>query len=137
MKNVITIYTDGASRGNPGPAAAAFIFLDGKDKLYENGSFLGTTTNNAAEYQAILSALKEVQQFTNNSIQLYSDSQLVIRQLNNVYNVKSKRLLPYYKKIQKVKEDFKQVSFRHVSRTNKYIKKCDALANEILDQHSH
>lgn len=137
MKDIITIYTDGASRGNPGPAAAAFIFLHGKDKLYESASYLGNTTNNAAEYQAILSALKEVQKFTNNSIQLYSDSQLVIRQLNNVYSVKSKRLRPYYKKIQKIKEQFNHVSFHHVNRTNKYIKKCDALANEILDENSH
>lgn len=137
MKDIITIYTDGASRGNPGPAAAAFIFLYEKDLLYENALYLGTTTNNAAEYQAIFNALKEVQQFTKNSIKLYSDSQLIVRQLNSVYKVKSKRLYPFYKEIQKIKDQFNNISFNHVNRTNKYIKKCDSLANDILDKHSH
>lgn len=136
MKEKIEIYTDGASRGNPGPAAAAFIFLHKGDILYKNALYLREATNNAAEYQAILNALKEAQKFTKGSIKLYSDSQLIVRQLNDVYRIKSKRLRPYYTKIQKVIKKFNQITFEHVTRTNKNIQKCDALANEILDKYN-
>jgi ribonuclease HI len=134
MTNKLKIYTDGASRGNPGPAAAAYIFLHGKEIIYKNSLYLGTETNNSAEYQAILNALGEAHKFSEGEITLYSDSQLIIRQLNGVYKVKSKNLYPYFNKIQNIKKKYKQVIFKHVNRTNKYIQKCDALANEMLDK---
>lgn len=135
--NTINIYTDGASRGNPGPAAAAFIFLHENKIIYQKSFYLGNTTNNSAEYQAIFNALKDAQKFTHDIIKLHSDSQLIIRQLNNVYRVKSKRLLPYYKKIQKLIKNFSNISFVHVPRTDKYIQKCDRLANQALNEQGH
>ncbi len=135
MTNSFRIYTDGASRGNPGPAAAAYIFLHKGDIIYSNSLYLGKETNNSAEYQAILNALLDARKFTDNTISLFSDSQLIVRQLNGVYKVKSKNLSPYFIKIKTLKKNFKSISFTHVNRTNQYIRKCDALANQTLDTH--
>jgi ribonuclease HI len=129
----ILIYTDGAARGNPGPAAAAYIIIKGNKIIKSNSAYLGKTTNNSAEYTAIINALKAVKKYSDEKVILHSDSQLVIRQLNGVYQVRKKHLLEYFKKIQELKTHFKSIEFLHVKRSHHYIQKADDLCNKMLD----
>ncbi len=129
-----TIYTDGAARGNPGPAAAAFLVLENGKIVHKHSSFLGTQTNNQAEYQAIISALKNTKQFTKKHIQIYSDSELIVKQLNGEFQVKSPRLRGLYQEVITRIRDYSSVEFFHVPRTNPWIKKVDKLCNEELDR---
>jgi len=134
QKRMLEIYTDGASRGNPGPAAFAFIFKDKKGNEFYNGSgYLGETTNNSAEYTAILNALRAAEKFTSGQIKLFSDSQLVVRQLNKEYRVNKSHLLEFREKIYDQSQNFKKVEFFHVNRSHPMIQKCDALCNKRLD----
>ncbi|MGV9199227.1 MAG: ribonuclease HI family protein [Promethearchaeia archaeon] len=134
MTNILKIYTDGAARGNPGPAAAAFVLVK-NDKIIEKGSqYIGKTTNNAAEYKALILALKIVAERSEKVIKAFSDSQLMVRQLTNIYKVRKKHLQEYHKKVRSLQQHFKKVSFKYVSRDNQYIEECDRLCNERLDQ---
>lgn len=96
MAGHINIFTDGGSRGNPGPAAAAYLIFDSDQKLLERGGqFLGVKTNNEAEYQGILLALQALSKFAlspQTAITFYSDSQLIVNQLKGVYKIKEPRL---------------------------------------------
>ncbi|MHA1156875.1 MAG: ribonuclease HI family protein, partial [Candidatus Heimdallarchaeota archaeon] len=78
--DVLKIYVDGASRGNPGPAASAFLFIHNDSVIHEEYEFIGTATNNTAEYQAIINALKVAEKFSRGHIQVYSDSNLAVQQ---------------------------------------------------------
>ncbi|MHA2108867.1 MAG: ribonuclease HI family protein, partial [Candidatus Hodarchaeales archaeon] len=94
-----SIFTDGAARGNPGPAAAAFLFVKNDRIVHQQNYFLGNQTNNQAEYQAIIKALEIAKEYTNESIILASDSELVIKQLNGEYKVKNPHLRILYRKV--------------------------------------
>ncbi|MFO8020411.1 MAG: ribonuclease HI family protein [Promethearchaeia archaeon] len=134
MNKVLEIYTDGAARGNPGPAAIAFIFVK-NNQIVENGSqYVGSATNNAAEYKALILALQVAAKRTEEEIKVFSDSQLMIRQLTNVYEVRKQHLQEYHKKIQSLQQHFEKVHFAHVTRDHQYIQECDRLCNERLDQ---
>ena len=135
IKNYIEIYTDGASRGNPGPAAFAFILKDEEGKILHKGyGYIGKKTNNSAEYTAIINALKAAKKFTDTEIKLFSDSQLVIRQINQEYKVNKLHLRNYRDQIYDLIKGFKKVSFHHVDRNDRDIQKCDALCNQVLDE---
>ncbi len=99
--NILKIYTDGASRNNPGPAACAFIFLKNGDEppIKEYVEYLGDTTNNVAEYTAIIRALESATEYTRWTVVVYSDSKLVISHINGIYRVKKKHLRELLKKI--------------------------------------
>ena len=127
------VYTDGASRGNPGPAAAAFVFLQNYKIVFKQSFFLGTTTNNQAEYQAIIKALIKVQDFIKTNIVFFSDSELVIKQLNGEYRVTKPHLQVLKEETMKLVREYTNVRFKHVSRQNKWIKYVDKLCNLILD----
>ena len=92
----LKIYVDGASRGNPGPAASAFVFVLNDKIIYEGCDFIGTATNNTAEYQAIINALKAAEGFSRGHIQEYSDSDLAIRQINKKWKINYSHLSKYY-----------------------------------------
>lgn len=130
----LDIYTDGASRGNPGPAAWAFIIVDKTELIHKNSGFLGKSTNNTAEYNAILMALQEAQNWTKGLVKLYSDSQLVIRQLNGEYRVNKAHLLELFNKVQALCNQFEKVEFYHVGRDNRYVQICDSLCNKCLNE---
>jgi hypothetical protein len=85
LPETLEIYTDGASRGNPGPAAYAFIFVRHGAVMFEESSFIGTATNNTAEYSAIVAAVRRAKESANTSVVVYSDSELVVRQINGQY----------------------------------------------------
>jgi ribonuclease HI len=129
-----SIFTDGAARGNPGLAAAAFLLVREGVLIHSDSSFLGTRTNNQAEYQAIIIALENAKKFTKGSISIYSDSELVIKQLNGEYQVKNPQLKILHKEVMKKTRYFSSIKFVHLPRTNPWIKKADKLCNEILSQ---
>lgn len=132
----MVIFTDGGSRGNPGPAAAG-VYFETIGKKY--GEFLGNITNNIAEYRAIIFALKKVKQLigkrnsSNAEIEIKSDSQLIVSQLNGEFKLKEKELFRYFVDVWNLKQDYKEVSFSYIPREKNKI--ADALVNEALDKH--
>jgi len=133
----IKIFTDGGSRGNPGPAAAAFVVYEGDLKIKEGKKYLGVNTNNFAEYQALLMAFNELSSlFDRNekekcSFEFYLDSQLVVNQLKGLYKIKSTSLRPLAIKIKKMEREYEMLKFIHVKR--ELNKEADALVNNVLD----
>ncbi|HNX17170.1 MAG TPA: ribonuclease HI family protein [Methanoregula sp.] len=130
----LEVYTDGASRGNPGPAAYGFIFVRNNEIIFEESRTLGKTTNNTAEYYAILSALKRAQEFARPSVIVYSDSELVIKQINNQYRITKPHLAQLRAELAIVEKNFTDIHFRNVPRENRFIRRCDELCNQALDR---
>jgi len=128
------IYSDGASRGNPGKAAIGFIILDGAKLLKQHKAKIGITTNNVAEYTALTEALKQASKLTKDSISVFSDSQLMIRQLKGEYKVKKPHLRKLYERVKSLESNFESIAYNNVRRTDKNIKVVDSLANEALDE---
>lgn len=129
----LVIYSDGGSRGNPGASAAGYVILSGDEAqvLERGGRYLGITTNNQAEYQAVKLALEAATKFDGRSVQAYVDSQLVARQLNGVYKVKNKELWPVHEAIKELVSQFESVTFTHVNRKHNQL--ADDEVNKILD----
>jgi len=137
MKKII-IYTDGGSRGNPGPAAAGAVFCNEKGVVFkEYSEYLGEATNNEAEYQAVIFALKKFKQVfgnklaKNTEIELKSDSELLIKQLNGEYKILEPKIQSLFITVWNLKLDFKKMKFRLISR--KLNHPADKLVNEALD----
>lgn len=137
MKKII-IYTDGGSRGNPGPAAIGFVFCNQKKQVIKKHSqYLGKATNNVAEYQAVIFALKKFKVLfgkklaKKTEIELRSDSELLIRQLNGEYKILDSKIQPLFLEIWNLRLDFKKVKFKLIPR--KRNKEADNLVNEVLD----
>ena len=130
------IYTDGGSRGNPGPSAIG-VFVPDRDKRY--GEYIGEGTNNTAEYQAIVFALKKAKSLLGSHIaqqtiiEIRSDSQLVVNQLSGMFKLKEPELFPHFISIWNLKQEFKQVHFIHIPREQNTI--ADRMVNEALDKH--
>lgn len=130
----LTFYIDGASRGNPGKAAIGVVIMNGKgDVIDELKRYIGETTNNMAEYQALLEALTEGRRLGGKEVQVFSDSELMVRQINGVYKVKDGKLLDLYKEAKKLISGFRHFKIDHVTRDKN--SRADALANEVLDNH--
>lgn len=128
----LIIYTDGGARGNPGPAAIAAV-IDNK----EYHETIGEATNNVAEYKAVIMALKKAKQqigkdkAKETEIEIRSDSELIVNQLNGVYQIKNEGLGELFVEVWNLKQEFKAVSFKHVRREDN--KKADKLVNLALD----
>ena len=126
------IYTDGGSRGNPGNAAIGAVVGD-----KEYGEQIGVTTNNVAEYKAVIFALKKAKQLLTKAkakqtdVELRTDSQLLVEQLNGRYKIKDDNLKPLFIDVWNLKLDFKSVEFIHVPREKN--KTADSLVNRALD----
>lgn len=131
----LQIYSDGGARGNPGPAAIAFIALNDRGETIKTGSrFIGIRTNNQAEYEALLLALKFAKEHAEQKIICHLDSELVVKQLNGQYTVKNYQLQQLWQRVQETKKTFKKISFINVPRTNLQIQRADALVNRTLDE---
>ena len=133
----IIIYTDGASRGNPGHASYGFTIADEKGNLlHEEGAYIGIATNNAAEYTGVYEALKKVKESfkKRGQIELFADSKLVAEQLSGRYKIKSPNLKPIIEKIKILVLELGGVFFTHVPREKNI--RADSLANEALDNRS-
>ncbi|MBM3281391.1 MAG: ribonuclease HI family protein [Candidatus Harrisonbacteria bacterium] len=131
MQKKLVIYTDGGARGNPGPAAIG-VTID--DRHYKE--YIGETTNNEAEYRAVIFALTEAGKIVKEKkdeygLQFFLDSELVVKQLNREYKVKQAHLKVFWDEIQALRAKFKVVTFTHVRREQNKV--ADKLVNEVLD----
>ena len=131
--DILKIYVDGASRGNPGPAASAFLLVHNDIIIHDACAFIGTATNNTAEYQAIINALKAALKFSRGHIQVYSDSNLAVQQINKKWKINYPHLSKMCGEVYKLCEKYEKVEFFHVGRNNPYVQRCDKLCNELLD----
>jgi len=133
----IEIYTDGGSRGNPGPAGIGVVIKQENQIIKKYGEAIGKATNNIAEYQAAVFALKKVKLLFGKKkakdveIQVYMDSELIVKQMNHEYKIKEKDLQPLFLEIWNLMTDFKQVNFKHIPREEN--KEADELVNQALD----
>jgi ribonuclease HI len=132
--DVLRIYTDGASRNNPGPAAWAFVFVKNEKIIHSDAGFIGENTNNVAEYRAAIAALDAAVNHTRGKVELYSDSALLVNQVTGKWKMKKEHLKKLYDEVMLCVRRFEQVKFLQVSRENKFVKKADALCNECLDE---
>lgn len=130
------IYTnsDGGARGNPGPGAIGVIVRDEGKILTRYSSKIGTTTNNVAEYEALIKALELASRYTKNELTCFLDSELVVKQLLGEYRVRKPELLKLFLKVQKLQENFKSIRYKHISRWDKFQRIVDELVNEELDR---
>ncbi len=131
------IFSDGGARGNPGPAAIGFLILSETGQVLASTSrYLGSRTNNQAEYEAIIEALESAAKLDAEEVICHLDSQLVVKQVTGDYRVKNSELLKLWKKVQELSGSFKKTIFKSVPRNNSHIQKADALVNKALDEHS-
>lgn len=134
VRSTVRIYTDGASRGNPGPAGIGILIKTETGEEVSYGEFIGTATNNVAEYRAVLKALELAQQFGARELECCSDSELLVRQLNGEYAIKSPRLKELARLVREKEQHFDRVRYLHVAREDLYIMKADQLANRAIEQ---
>jgi ribonuclease HI len=128
-----TVYADGASRGNPGPASiGAVVFDENSREAHTVSRRIGRATNNEAEYQAAIAGLESALALGCTEVELRMDSELVIRQLEYRYRVRNARLQPFFHRIIELRRQLGNVTVRHVPRTEN--KRADQLANLALDR---
>jgi ribonuclease HI len=126
---MLRVFTDGAARGNPGPSAIGFAVFDGEKLKETKTRYIGRATNNEAEYRALILALEKVL----GEIEVYSDSQLMVKQMRGEFKVKDEIIKLLYEKVRKLVRG-RKVSFHLVPRENKGIKMVDRLINKELDK---
>ncbi len=124
-------WIDGASRGNPGEAGFGVVF-ERAGEVEEIGGFLGRTTNNVAEYSALLAALQHAERSGVRRLRLCSDSELLVRQLSGEYRVKAAHLVPMYLRVLELRRRLPSLELRHVPRAEN--RRADALANRAIDE---
>lgn len=126
------LHSDGGARGNPGPAAIGIVLqLEGKDPV-AIGERIGETTNNVAEYRALLRGLEEAKRYGVTELECRLDSELVVRQLNRVYKVRDKDLVPLFVKVWNLAQAFRSIRFLAIPRSKN--READRLVNQALDQ---
>ena len=137
MRKLI-LHTDGGSRGNPGPAALGVVICNEKDEvLRQYGEYIGETTNNDAEYQAVISGLKKIKALfgkdnaKKTSVEIVADSELLVKQLTGKYKVEHPRVQQLFLQIWNLKVDFGEITFRAIPREQN--KAADRMVNEALD----
>jgi len=128
----LTIFVDGASRGNPGPSAIGAIIKDTQGKtIVHISKVIGYTTNNQAEYRAIIAALEEALRLGARQVELNSDSEFVVRQLSGRYRVKKAALKPLYQQVKQLQGRLESITINYIPREQN--KEADSLANAALD----
>ncbi len=132
---MLKIFCDGGSRGNPGPAACAYIIYDDAGNIRQKcGKYLGTATNNEAEYWAVLEALRHPELAEGSHLNFYLDSLLVVNQLNGLWKIKEPRLKELFLKVKELSSSLK-VFYSYIPREQN--RPADALVNETLDANRH
>ena len=132
LKSKAIIYTDGGSRGNPGPSALGVVIEDERGKiLKEYSHYLGEATNNQAEYEAVIFALQKAKQLKIKKLEIRTDSELIGKQLLGEYKIKDSDLQPLFIKAWNLRLDYEKVSIKIISREQN--KKADKLVNQELD----
>ncbi len=133
----IYVYTDGAARGNPGPSASGFIIMEEGKQVAHGEFYNGIATNNFAEYNAVIKALEacaSLYDAKNTDLVVTSDSEVVIRQLNGIYKIKSEKLQELNKRASLLATKFKSVKFENARRTSRFISMVDKAINGLLDK---
>lgn len=133
MGRKVKIYTDGGARGNPGPAASAFVVYEEEKEIFKQGDYLGETTNNVAEYTAVAKALEFLTtQRDITEVDVLLDSLLVKEQLVGKYKIKNENMRYFASKIKDLEKNFSRVSYTHIKREGNKV--ADALVNTTLDK---
>jgi ribonuclease HI len=128
----LVLRTDGASRGNPGPAAAGIVIETPDGTLIASaGQYLGEMTNNQAEYRALIAGLQAVARYRPVAVEVYLDSELLVNQLNGRYQVRHGALRPLFEEALRLARELSRVRFTHVPRAQNHL--ADAEANKALD----
>ena len=123
MKKLV-IYTDGACRGNPGPASIGIVICKESGTIVkEYKGFIGNATNNIAEYRALIKALELASDFSVTRVECFSDSELMVKQLNGAYRVKNEKLHELFLQVKEKERRFERVTYSHVPRENNLIKR--------------
>lgn len=131
----VIIYSDGGSRGNPGPSASGFVIMNQFEHvLHEGGMYLGITTNNQAEYHGVRLGLEKALEMKVKTVDFRLDSMLVVNQLNGIYTIKNRELWPVHERITELVTHFEKVTFTHVNR--EFNQLADGMVNKILNAHA-
>jgi len=134
MSKKIKIFTDGGARGNPGPAAIGVVIKDSDDKVLKKYSeYIGETTNNQAEYKALLKGLELAKELKPDEVLCFLDSELVTKQMKQEYKVRDADLQPLFIKVWNAAVNFKKIAYQHIPRSLN--KEADLLLNQELDRH--
>jgi ribonuclease HI len=129
----LRIHTDGAARGNPGPAGAGAVLLDGDGNIVARaGRFLGRATNNVAEYEGVLLGLRHAAELGATDVEILTDSELLVRQIAGRYRVRAPHLKPLFEEVQALLRRFERHAVRHVRREENA--EADAMANRAIDE---
>ena len=131
MEKKTILYIDGACRGNPGPGAIGIVIQDGNNRL-QISKCVGDTTNNQAEYQALITAIEEALKMGARHLDIRTDSELLARQIQKTYRVKNAKLKPLYEKANQLLRRVDSYTITHIPREKNTI--ADGLANKALDQ---
>ena len=133
--NCIKVFVDGASRGNPGPAGVGVVLTDCEDNLLiEDSRFLGERTNNQAEYEALIFGLSRVKEINPQSVKVFSDSELMVKQMSGEYRVKNEMLKPLFKEAADLCDTLSKVEIVQIPREEN--KRADQLANFSIDRNT-
>lgn len=130
--NELTIFTDGASRNNPGEAGAGVLILRDNKPVAKLARYLGTTTNNIAEYTAAIMGMEHAVKLGASSVRLFADSELLVKQLNGQYKVKNEGLKSLHHKVKELIAKIGSVEVQYIPRAQN--KEADALANKAIDE---
>lgn len=128
------LFADGGSRGNPGPAASGAVLFKNGEEVGRAGKFLGDTTNNVAEYTAIIIGLELALSEGVTELEVNLDSQLAVRQLIGEYKIKAEHIKPLAARVLELAAKFEKITFNHVKR--EFNKEADAIVNEVLDENA-
>jgi len=132
-RRLLRLFTDGAARGNPGPAGAGAVLTKEDGSVVARcGKFLGSQTNNYAEYMGLLLGLEAALKLGANELQLFADSELMVRQLNGVYKVRNPGLRPLFEQAKKLLGQFRKVRIEHVPREQNAL--ADEMSNRAIDE---
>ncbi len=134
-RSCIRIYVDGAARGNPGPAGAGVVIMDDNGIVIDEGScYLGERTNNQAEYAALIVGLSKARSINPESVTIFSDSQLLVKQMRGEFRVKNEKLRPLFEEAVSILDSLSKVEFVHIPRNEN--KRADKLANAGIDSNA-
>lgn len=132
----VTVYSDGGSRGNPGPSASGYVIINNRQEVIEQGGeYLGITTNNQAEYHGVRLGLEKALALGYKQVDFRIDSMLVVNQMNGTYKIKNRELWPIHERIRELMTNFDKVSFSHVRR--EFNQLADGMVNRTLDAHEN
>ena len=129
----LTVYSDGGSRGNPGHSAYAIVVTENGKVIHEHSEYLGINTNNYAEYRGLIAGIVKALELKADEVEFVMDSELVIKQMNGEYKVKSPNIAELHRDAVALSSQSPKVKFTHVRRSNEFVSRADALLNRQMD----